>query len=65
LGLKELHNSHTKYYLRETVSEILEEYGIEIQNVFKIVSDNGSNFVAAFSDKEAITFSTSSLKRAN
>jgi hypothetical protein len=51
LGLKELHNSHTKYYLRETVSEILEEYGIEIQNVFKIVSDNGSNFVQCFPDR--------------
>ena len=50
LGLKSLHGSHTAGRIREHVEEILDEYGLSLDRVFKIVTDNGSNMVAAFQD---------------
>jgi hypothetical protein len=32
------------------VEEVLQEYGISIEKVFRIVTDNGSNVMAAFKD---------------
>lgn len=52
LGLKELTSAHVHEYIRECLIEVLDDYGLEITDLFKIVSDNGSNFVAAFPDKE-------------
>jgi hypothetical protein len=34
--------------IREETEELLEEYGYSMANVFKIVTDNGSNVVKAY-----------------
>lgn len=53
LGLAELHTSHTKAYVRDCLTSLLESYGLDFDNdIFKIVTDNGSNFVAAFREKD-------------
>ena len=50
LGLKELHGSHTGYLLRNKAEELLNEYGVHIEDVYKIVTDSGSNILSAFKD---------------
>jgi len=57
LGLKELKGSHTAYLLRTKSEELLEEYGLAIKYLYKIVTDSGSNILCAFKDILQVEFS--------
>uniref|UniRef100_A0A915CNJ4 Transposase n=1 Tax=Ditylenchus dipsaci TaxID=166011 RepID=A0A915CNJ4_9BILA len=48
LGLVELRAKHTAEIIRSEVLKLLLSYGIRANSIFQIVTDNGSNMVAAF-----------------
>jgi hypothetical protein len=57
LGLREIFGSHTAQLVKETVSDILDEYGLNLEKeIFKVVSDNGANFKCAFKEKQMSKF---------
>ena len=45
-------NSHTSDFISNIVSKALDKFGIEIQNVVTIVTDNASNMLAAVNKLE-------------
>ncbi|XP_041451725.1 uncharacterized protein LOC111077103 [Drosophila obscura] len=47
LGMIQLFESHTGLYLKNKIVEIVQEYGIELDQIFSITSDNGKNMVKA------------------
>ena len=51
LGLKELNRSHTGDYVKEAITDVLDEHGLDLSQIYRCISDNGSNFVAAFSNE--------------
>uniref|UniRef100_A0A915D893 SUN domain-containing protein n=1 Tax=Ditylenchus dipsaci TaxID=166011 RepID=A0A915D893_9BILA len=50
LGLQQLKDSHTDAMIRRETEKILSNYGLSLSNVFKVVTDAGSNMVKAFSE---------------
>ena len=48
LAVRRLHTSHTAANIRKLVDEILEEWDIAPDKVSAVITDNGSNMVAAF-----------------
>ena len=48
LAVRRLFTSHTAANIRSAVDEILEEWDIEPSKVSAVITDNGSNMVAAF-----------------
>jgi hypothetical protein len=57
LGLREIFGSHTAQLVKETVSDLLDEYGLNLEkDIFKVVSDNGANFKCAFKEKQMSKF---------
>lgn len=56
IGMRELKKSHTADYLAEVLLEILTEYGITLEQVISITTDNGSNMLAMVKEVEDILF---------
>uniref|UniRef100_A0A915EAL5 Transposase n=1 Tax=Ditylenchus dipsaci TaxID=166011 RepID=A0A915EAL5_9BILA len=50
LGLRCLHGAHTAINIRQEVIRVLEVYGLTLDEIFKVVTDNGSNILSAFAD---------------
>jgi hypothetical protein len=50
LVVRRMVGSHTAEHVRETVGEVIKEWEISVSKVRVIVTDNGSNMVAAFKD---------------
>ncbi|CAG7720846.1 unnamed protein product [Allacma fusca] len=50
LAVKELHYRHTSDNIIQTLSEVLEEFDLRKGQIYSATTDNGSNFVKAFSD---------------
>ena len=48
LAVRRLFTSHTAANIRSAVDEILEEWDIEPSKVSAVITDNGSNMIAAF-----------------
>ena len=46
LSLHRMYGSHTAVAIREAMDEILESYGLCVDQVFRFVTDNGANMVA-------------------
>ncbi|XP_046868805.1 uncharacterized protein LOC124461318 [Drosophila willistoni] len=47
LGMIQLTYSHTGVYIRDKILEILDDYGITLDQIFSVTSDNGRNMVKA------------------
>ncbi|XP_070132568.1 uncharacterized protein [Drosophila bipectinata] len=47
LGMIQLRHSHTGKYIQEKIMEIINDYGITLDQVFSITSDNGKNMIKA------------------
>ncbi|KRJ98763.1 uncharacterized protein Dyak_GE27557 [Drosophila yakuba] len=47
LGMIQLRHSHTGMYIKEKVIEIINDYGITLDQIFSITSDNGKNMTKA------------------
>ncbi|EDW18000.2 uncharacterized protein Dmoj_GI12344, isoform A [Drosophila mojavensis] len=45
LGMIQLTYTHTGDYIKEKILEIIEEYGITVDQIFSVTSDNGRNMV--------------------
>ena len=45
LAMKELTNRHTAEYIKSTLVEILEQYDIDLCQIYTITTDNGANMV--------------------
>ncbi|KAL7726144.1 hypothetical protein ACLKA6_002614 [Drosophila palustris] len=43
----QLHHSHTGIYIKEKIINILQDYDIELDQIFSITSDNGKNMIKA------------------
>ncbi|CAG7730878.1 unnamed protein product [Allacma fusca] len=50
LAVKELHDRHTSDNIIQTLSKVLEDFEIRKGQIYSATTDNGSNFVKAFSD---------------
>lgn len=48
LGLTKLHGNHTGELIHEKTEEVLQRYNLKLADIYKIVSDNGSNMIRAF-----------------
>lgn len=48
IGLKKLEEKHKAAYIQTVVEELLSDVGLSIASVNFIVTDNGSNMIAAF-----------------
>ena len=55
LAVKTLHSPHTADRIEEEVRHVLEEWEIPQEKVHAIITDNGSNIVAAFRDWLLVT----------
>lgn len=44
---------HTAISILEAIKEILDSWGIPAINIFRVLTDNGSNMVAAFKNNQA------------
>uniref|UniRef100_A0A6P4EDG3 Uncharacterized protein LOC108042374 n=1 Tax=Drosophila rhopaloa TaxID=1041015 RepID=A0A6P4EDG3_DRORH len=47
LGMIELGESHTGIYMKNKILEILDDYGISLDQIYSITSDNGRNMIKA------------------
>lgn len=52
LDLVELQQSKTAVYVLDALTTILAEYGLDVDDVYKFVTDNGSNYVSAFREPD-------------
>ncbi|KAL7725304.1 hypothetical protein ACLKA6_012635 [Drosophila palustris] len=43
----QLYHSHTGIYIKEKIINILQDYDIELDQIFSITSDNGKNMIKA------------------
>ncbi|KAM8701977.1 hypothetical protein ACLKA7_001737 [Drosophila subpalustris] len=43
----QLHHSHTGIYIKEKIINILQDYDIELDQIFSITSDNEKNMIKA------------------
>ncbi|CAG7722723.1 unnamed protein product, partial [Allacma fusca] len=50
LAIKELKSRHTAENIILTLEEVLEEFNLSKSQIYSVTTDNGSNFVKAFSD---------------
>ena len=50
IGLKKLEKRHNAGYVKEIVEELLAGYDLSISQINFIVTDNGSNMIAAFKE---------------
>uniref|UniRef100_A0A915DUJ8 Uncharacterized protein n=1 Tax=Ditylenchus dipsaci TaxID=166011 RepID=A0A915DUJ8_9BILA len=50
LGLNEIRSSHTGCAIRADTEFMLQEFGLEVQSMFKVVTDGGSNMSKVFKD---------------
>jgi hypothetical protein len=48
IGLREMLSPKTGSYIRTEFEEMLDHYGWELNDVFKVVTDSGSNMISAF-----------------
>lgn len=53
LGLMNLTNNHTHDIIKKETKKILELYSLDIKDVFKIITDNGTNVVKAFKESSS------------
>lgn len=53
LAVRRLASAHTAYTIRQTLDEILAEWDLDPTKILAILTDNGSNMVAAFKTKAA------------
>uniref|UniRef100_A0A915CMI0 Transposase n=1 Tax=Ditylenchus dipsaci TaxID=166011 RepID=A0A915CMI0_9BILA len=58
LGLREMDKDHTAKNILTATEELLGKFDLSLDSIFKIVTDNGSNVVAAFKDIQIIDFNT-------
>lgn len=54
IGMRELKESHTAVYLSEVLLQILNEFGINLNQIISITTDNGSNMLAMVNEVERI-----------
>ncbi|XP_062141946.1 uncharacterized protein LOC133849979 [Drosophila sulfurigaster albostrigata] len=47
LGMTELGESHTGIYIKNKILEVLDDYGITLDQIYSITSDNGRNMIKA------------------
>uniref|UniRef100_A0A915DYR1 Uncharacterized protein n=1 Tax=Ditylenchus dipsaci TaxID=166011 RepID=A0A915DYR1_9BILA len=57
-GLREMDKDHTAENILTATEELLGKFDLSLDRIFKIVTDNGSNVVAAFKDIQIIDFNT-------
>jgi len=53
LAIKELKSGHTGAYLKSVVTEVLNDYAVEMKQILTITTDNGANMLKAVSDLNA------------
>ncbi|KAH7660544.1 zinc finger BED domain-containing protein 1-like protein, partial [Aphelenchoides avenae] len=56
LDLVELQQSKTAVYVLDALTTILAEYGLDVDDVYKFVTDNGSNYVSAFREPDQVYY---------
>lgn len=56
IAMYELKKAHTAKYLGDVVIEVLEKYGLSLEQVLTFTTDNGSNMVAVAKDLEKRLF---------
>ncbi|XP_037719418.1 uncharacterized protein LOC119553225 isoform X6 [Drosophila subpulchrella] len=47
LGMIELGGSHTGIYMKNKILEVLDDYGISLDQIYSVTSDNGRNMIKA------------------
>lgn len=45
IGMEELHESHTGFYLSEVIRKCLKKYDIDVSQIISITTDNGRNMI--------------------
>ena len=55
MAVKTLHSPHTTHHIKEEVHHVLEEWEIPQEKAHAIITDSGSNIVAAFRDWLLVT----------
>uniref|UniRef100_A0A915DYI6 Transposase n=1 Tax=Ditylenchus dipsaci TaxID=166011 RepID=A0A915DYI6_9BILA len=58
MDICEMEQDHTAESILSTTEELLSKFDLSLDGIFQIVTDNGSNVVAAFKDIQTIDFNT-------